>query len=131
MACGQSSIQRCSTEITLVVRRRQAYCGWRDAVKQSAALRLTFEGFVAAGDVADHLHYRSSRVEEWDAARLQLERAVRVQPDNAHAFLKLGIAQMHLGNLDGAGQALRRSMELDPRYADQANELLAGLARSG
>lgn len=48
----------------------------------------------------------------------QLENAVQLQPDNATLWYQLGVLHAATGNTDEAVQALIRSLQFDPTYAD-------------
>ncbi len=50
----------------------------------------------------------------WNEAEQLYERALSVQPGAAAAYMSRGMALLCQGNIDAAGAALRRSIELDP-----------------
>lgn len=56
-------------------------------------------------------------------ARQLFEDAVLRDPDDARAWLDLGLAQDALGDAAAAEQAYRRATEIDPRFADAFNNL--------
>ncbi|HEX6865952.1 MAG TPA: YaiO family outer membrane beta-barrel protein [Caulobacteraceae bacterium] len=63
-----------------------------------------------------------------EEARRILEPLVREQPDNADAWLTLGLTYTALGRLDDADAALARAHEISPDYQD-VNEARARLAK--
>ena len=66
----------------------------------------------------DHVTYAQGMVafgqKDYQAAVSNLERATEALPDFGPAFLGLGLAYEHLGNLPQALWAVERALELDP-----------------
>ena len=64
-----------------------------------------------------------------EAAVRYFEGAIAAKPDFAEAYLRLGFARLNLGNLEGAAEALRKYLELDPEgsNAAMARDLLSRL----
>ncbi len=56
--------------------------------------------------------------EDFAAAAVELEIAVKYAPQSAHAWLDLGNAYRGLKEFDKAEEAYRRSLQLDPKQAD-------------
>jgi Flp pilus assembly protein TadD len=65
------------------------------------------------------------------AARAVFEKAIADNPNDARAWLDLGLAQEEGGDLDAAEQAYRRATELDPAFAQAFNNLGLLLRESG
>lgn len=58
-----------------------------------------------------------------EAARAKFEEAVAAQPDDARAYLGLGLCDEALENFDAAEQAYRKAAEVDPTLAEAHNNL--------
>jgi len=57
-------------------------------------------------------------VEQFEAARMRLEDALRTMPDDARIYVSLGEALAGLGDAGNAARAARRALELLPTTAD-------------
>ncbi|MEK7848842.1 MAG: tetratricopeptide repeat protein [Chloroflexota bacterium] len=55
--------------------------------------------------------------QQWDKTIQWFTRLLEVQPDNAHAYTDIGIAQMELGRFSEARASLLKAVEVDPTYA--------------
>jgi tetratricopeptide (TPR) repeat protein len=67
---------------------------------------------------------------DYEVARDALERALRLDPDDARAVYNLGLTRQRLGDAEGGFSALRQARRLDPRDTDIARALaLADIAR--
>lgn len=60
---------------------------------------------------------------EYAQAETQLERVVAEHPEDARAWLDLGLAREGLGLPKQAGQAYRRATEIEPAFAEAFNNL--------
>lgn len=67
--------------------------------------------------------YLYNRRQLYPEAKEALAEAVRLQPDNASAWLNLGVARRRLGEMEAAIEALDRAHELDPDDPGAANHL--------
>ncbi len=56
--------------------------------------------------------------EDWETARIVLDRLVNESPTSAEAQHRLGRVLQAQGRFDGAEVAYRKALELDPEYAD-------------
>ncbi len=68
---------------------------------------------------------------EYAEAETQLEQVVAKQPNDARAWLDLGLAREGLGLPKQAGQAYRRATEIEPEFAEAFNNLGVVLRERG
>ncbi len=79
--------------------------------------------------LVNHAKYALDRG-EYETAHRSAERALRLAPELPSAHYNFGLANYHLGNLETAIAAYRRTLELDPEYDAHYNLALA-LSDSG
>ena len=63
-------------------------------------------------------------------ARDAFERAIRINPENATAWLHLGLAYEFLGHRPAAVEAYRRALSITPERAEAKDLLEGGIRRS-
>jgi len=68
---------------------------------------------------------------EYQAAVSELQKALKINPDDARARSKLGVALARTGRFDEAVSECRKAAELDPAYADAHMNLGIALAQKG
>jgi len=74
---------------------------------------------------------RQLQLGEYFQARLSLEQAVTLDPNNAIYRNSLGLANLHLGRLGEAADSFREALRLNPQFPDAYNNLGVALAQSG
>jgi TolB-like protein/Flp pilus assembly protein TadD len=68
---------------------------------------------------------------DWDGARSDIEKAIRLKPGDGHAIARLGLVDAALGRLDDAIQDFKKSVELDPLSPARWTELAGFLNAKG
>lgn len=58
------------------------------------------------------------------------DEALKIEPDNAEAFYKLGLALAHKGQINEAIAHYQRALEINPDYTEAQNSLAYVLSTS-
>ena len=72
----------------------------------------------------------SLRQGDWQSARVKLEKAGKLDSDNALAYRALGLVYQELGDMEGAEKSYRRSVALASKDPDALNDLAGFLCRN-
>lgn len=71
------------------------------------------------------------RLQKWDAAAAELQKAVKTYPNFATAWYQLGLVRQSQNDAAGALQAWKQSQEIDPEYVKPYENLTLAADRRG
>lgn len=134
VAAAQHELASAPEDPAAFVKLAQAHANvWEEREAVSACTR----GLLAVGDNSDLLTERGHRelpLREFEKAREDLTRALRLNPKKMDAYYHLGLANYFLGDFDKAADAFRHAVELAPNDDERINStnwVYASLRRAG
>lgn len=107
----------------------EAYVGWagtKTGAEMEAVMQKAFEAYQKAmelnpNDAAYHNNYALAlaKARKFEEAQAELVKAAQLDPARAGQFYyNLGAVLVNIGQLDPAGEAFKKAIEVDPNYAN-------------
>jgi len=98
-------------------------------ITESTGLSIPVQQPEEAAELNVQLGIGYLRQGDWQSARVKLERAAELNPDNVLAHRALGLVYQELGDMEGAERNFRRSVALNSKDPDTLNSLAVFLCR--